>query len=220
MAKKGHRPPEGWRAAQAQAEFDAMQGGPPAALLHPLAGPFVRVGIDLPIALQLGVSPEGRLICTGLLVEWQLNAINDPEAIPIEQRRELTARKLRSINLGKILNDLNPQSFGLPRRAKRAGAMPLPDWFRNSLHVVGSAEPGSEDEHYRNVAALYQEALLVQPGSPMKWLRAQLHCSEATAYRWRTEAEVRGFLPKRKRVRRGPPESPRKRPTPKRKGSR
>lgn len=215
MARKQPRdwPAEADVSAQRAAAI-ADAGRDPAPLRHPLAGPYVRLGRhDPPIALQFGHSPEGRLICTGLLVGWQLNAIGDPTKLPSSQRRELTARALRRIKLPEILSDLDPLSedeeLGGPRKRSRkgtTGADPIPPWLLQSLPVVGHPGPkGHPDEHYRMVAQRYETALLVAPRSPMKWLAEQLHCSGATAHRWRDEAARRGFLPSRPRVRRGPP---------------
>ena len=39
------------------------------------------------MALQLGLSPDGKLICTGVLVGWQLNVFrSDPAKLPMSER--------------------------------------------------------------------------------------------------------------------------------------
>jgi hypothetical protein len=191
---------------RATATVDAMASEDPAPLPHPLTGPFVRLGQhDPPVALQLGLDPEGRLICTGLLVGWQLDAIGDASKVPMSDRTELTARALRRVKLPPILSDLGPHSVA-----------PLPNWLHQTIPVVRHPGPkGHSNEHYKMVAELHRTALVTQPASPMKWLAKQLGCADATAYRWLDEAAVRGFLPQRKKIRRGgrpaggPPPKPR-----------
>ncbi|MGO8873382.1 MAG: hypothetical protein ACLQPH_18660 [Acidimicrobiales bacterium] len=219
--------PKGWPSEAEQAAsnerasalWDAMSAGKdPAPLRHPLAGPFVRLGQhDPPAALQIGFSQSGRLICTGLLIGWQLNAIGDASKVPMDKRTELTARAVHGIRLGEILNDLEPlpEDGGSPKRKGKGstGAVPVPRWLQQSVPVVRPPHPGAKgypDSHYQKVAEVYLTALMVAPGSPIKWLSEQFPCSEATAHRWRNEAEKRGFLPERPRARRGPPSKSRR----------
>jgi hypothetical protein len=225
---------------QQKALHTAIHGGDPAPLLHPLAGPFVRVGWDPPMALQLGSSSDGRLICTGVLVGWQLNVfMSDPAKVPMTERTEVTPSTLHDIRLGSILKDLAPLSLSDPtdwvamekqmrlsRRTKPAQrAMPLPDWFHQSLPVIARRRAPKDDEYFKEVAILCQRAPLARRDAPMEWLAERLHCSIATAHRRRKEAIKRGFLPERQPLQRSPrmptskPKRPKQKPT-KRKASR
>jgi hypothetical protein len=210
--------------------LDAMTAGHPAPLRHTLAGPFNRLSqYDPPVALQLGLAPDGRLVCTGLLVGWQLDAIGDATKVPLNERTALTARALRGIKLGEILNELEPLADGVepfpdraasPKRYRKfsTGAWPVPNWLHQTVPAVRPPHPGPKgysDEHYKNVADLYKMALAVKPGAPMKYLTELLGLSpknQATAYRWRNEAVARGFLPESEqpKTRRGPPDKPRR----------
>jgi len=167
-----------------------------------LEGPYAQfLNHDPPVAVQFGLAPNGRLICTGLLVGWL--------AVPPSKRVEVTARAVHEIRLGEILANKGT-----------SGESPVPGWLLQTVPMVRPPHPGRAgypDEHFENVARLYKRALVVAPRAPMKWLSEQLHASSATADRWRKGAEDRGFLPERNKVRRGPTRTRRQ---PKRKGSR
>ena len=221
---------------RAEAIVDAMHAGEdPAPLRHPLAGPFFRYSRhDPPFALQFARSPNGKLICTGLLIGWQIDAIGDASKVPAEKRTELTARALRRIKLPEVLKNLEPLSkdeeAGGPRSRKRSSVKefddvtPLPNWLDQNVPIRHPGPKGHTDEHYKMVVELYRTALIAEPKAPMKWLAKQLGKSEMTAYRWLDEAAERGFLPKRQKVARSP-RLPTNKPRqlnqpPKRKGSR
>ncbi len=207
---------------------DKMTAGPPAPLRRSsrstgkvvtlLPGPYVRVPHhDPPLVLQIGLSPKGRLICTGLLVGWSEDPTSDSLV-------EVTARAVHEIKLGAILKELEPlpEDGGIPQagKRKRSDVSPVPSWLLQSVPTVRPPHPGQaghSDEHFENFANLYKRALVVAPGAPMKWLAEQLDIGDATPYRWRDEAERRGLLPKRDKARRGPT---RTRRPPTRKGTR
>jgi hypothetical protein len=170
---------------------------------------------DPPVALQIGQSPSGKLICTGLLVGWQLDAIGDASKFPMSERTELTARAVHGIKLGEILDDLAllQEDGGSPKRGRTgtSGAGPIPDWLHRTIPRPAHPGPkGHTDEWYKHVAETYREALVVAPGSPMKWLQQHLPCSPAQSYRYRDGAVARGFLPTQPTARRGPPDKPRR----------
>jgi hypothetical protein len=181
--------------------FDRLaKGKPPAPLRRGLEGPMVEIpDHDPPLALQVGLSPGGKLICTGMLIGWTEN--------PMSQRIELTTRTMRNIRLGEILRDLAPIPDGAAPNAKQKRLVaPLPGWLLLHTPDARPSRPGRggfNDNHYKYVADLYRTACIVAPGAPMKWLAAQLDMSHATAYRWRDEAAARGFLPVRDKVPRG-----------------
>ena len=203
---------------------DLLPTSHPEPLLHPLTGPYERVGgygHGPPMALQLGLSPSGKLICTGLLIGWQLDAPPsvDVRKLPMSERTRVSAREVHEIKLQSILDDLEPvpwlgegdildiidRLLARPRKSN-TGAGPLPAWLQQQLPVVRAPDPGPEgydDEHYKMVVVEYKKALA--EGRPMKSLARQFGRGEATLYRWLDEAEKRGFLPKRdKGARRGP----------------
>jgi hypothetical protein len=209
--------PPGWpslaerEAAQnhAMALMDEMTfGSDPAPLPHPLAGPFIRLGRhDPPLAMQIGFEPDGRLICTGLLIGWQIDAIGDPAQADPAARKELTARALRDIRLGELLADYAPLAAdgSDPNPSRSRDASPIPNWLLQTVPRPPHPGPkGYDDNHYKRVAQLYKAALVDAPRAPMVRLAEQLQCGNATAYRWRDEAAARGFLPERAKARRGP----------------
>jgi hypothetical protein len=163
--------------------------------------------LELPLAVQWGFAPDGRLICTGLLVGW------DPE-----EPAEVTSRALRRIKLSEIMADLP----NLPDKAPSALGRRSIKSLIEAAPKARPAHPGPQgwpDEHYQEVARLYRAGLVKAPRSPMKWLAAQLDTSEPTAYRWRDEAVNRGLLEPRPKKRRGPARQTRRQPAT-RKGSR
>ena len=124
-----------------------------------LPGPYsVIPHHDPPLVLQIGRAPDGRLICTGLLVGWRDKPV------------EVTARALHQIRLGEILMGLAPlpEDGAAPRgRGKRSDLSPIPPWLLQQTPTVRPPHPGQAghtDEHYQNVARLYEEALLVAAG--------------------------------------------------------
>jgi hypothetical protein len=211
--------PGDWSQVVSLAELEAAQRGaiaaadelhrgtPPAPLPRVLEGPYVQIEDNgLPIALQLGLSPSGRLICTGLLVGWLEGAKGGGG--------ELKPSEVHAIRLGQLLNDLDLSDEPI----RDSTISPVPNWLRQNVPAVKHpGHAGHPDDHYERVAQLYTRALVERPGAPMQWLAEQLHVSPATAYRWRDEAADRGFLPKRTKVKRG---ATRARNQPKRKESR
>jgi hypothetical protein len=203
--------------------------GKPQPLRHPLAGPVLRLDHwDPPLALQLGLSPNGKVICTGLLVGWQLDD-DDPARVPLSERTPVTPSALHGIGLGAILNDLSPlpDEFDLDaavetlRRTRKTGpkniVMPLGELLASQVPVISRPHPGPkghDNKHFKMVATEYKKALAA--GRTIKWLAHQLGCSEQTLYRWLNEAEQRGFLPERSK---GARRAPRRKtsPPPKRK---
>lgn len=157
-------------------------GRKPKALKHELGGEWVPfLDHNPPLVLQIGLSTDGRLVCTGLLIGWQLG---DSEPV------EIKARDVHAIKLGALLNGL-----------------PLPGFVAASAPTFRAPHPGRAghfDDHYRMVADLYRSARISSPASPMQRLAADLRVGMATAYRWRDEAARRGFLEPRQQTRRGP----------------
>jgi hypothetical protein len=169
---------------------EAVLKGPPE-LRHKLTGPYIRLANQQPpLALQVSKAADGRLVCTGLLIGWQLD--RHPLADPVADRVEITARQLRAIHLPEILAE-----------AVRS----QPDMLPATAPTVRPPHPGNvgyADGYYENVARQYRDALVVEPRSPMKRLAKQLNVAPATAYRLRDESIRRGFLEPRPKKRRGP----------------
>lgn len=159
---------------------------------------WIRVeGGDLsqPALVRLGRSPEGALVCTGLL-------------LGAEGRHEVTARGLRDIRLAEVVSALAATA----QRARRV-RKPLPresdsiNAFYRAL--IGTAlddgplaappklRPGPRGhprEHFKAVAERYRRSLLLQPRAPIKALALELNASEATVRRWVQRARDMGFL--------------------------
>ena len=181
----------------------------PAPLPHPLAGPFVRLGQhDPPVALQIGQSPSGRLICTGLLVGWQINAIGDASKVPKDKRTELTARAVHGIRLGEILNDLEllPEDGGSPKRKGKGstGAVPIPHWLLQSVPTVRPPHPGAKgypDSHYQKFAELYRDCARSRAEvTDQMGQRTSTRAPRRPPTAGGTKPSSRGFLPKRPRA--------------------
>ena len=53
---------------------------------------------------------------------------------------------------------------------------------------------GYGDDHHRDVAAAYRQALQQAPGAPTKWIAERYHVSVPTARRWIQRARDKGYL--------------------------
>lgn len=149
---------------------------PPFAILdRVLDGPYFDVtGGELPVAVQLGRTESGQLVCTGVLVGWGT------------EPKRVTARALQHIHLGELLGSLSATlEVDAPTvEPKRAGPKGWPD------------------SHYRRVAELYERGLEEAPRRPVRWLCGELNASQATVHRWLQRARDKGMLPRTGR--RGP----------------
>lgn len=139
-----------------------------------------------PVFLRLGRSPEGRLVCTGLIVGNLARFHGSPV--------EITARSLRSIPLAELIGTAVstgrlPDDFGAEIRKLLHDAPGLPARLK-----VRPGPKGHSAEHFAHVADMYRLALDKAPGAPMRWLRKELHVSEATARRWVQRARDQGLL--------------------------
>jgi len=143
-----------------------------AALRHVNASEWVGVDTGGPagrVLLRLGLSRQGRLVCSGLIVGTAEPLWGDPPEIG-----EVT----RSATSGH-------PACGRPLR-ERVTSYPGPQ-----------ARPGPKghpSEHYERVAVAYREALVAHPRAPMKALAEQLHYSDATVRRWVQRARDKGLL--------------------------
>lgn len=133
----------------------------------------------LPAWVRLGMSADGRLICTGLV-------IGDTGATT-----EITVRKLRAVPLGALLDQLsNPGddsiasfiSEGLGDLASRSAPVP-----------INRGPKELPDELLDHVLAQYRRAVAAAPSAPFKHLRDQglLHGSDSTLRRQVRQAKKR-----------------------------
>jgi hypothetical protein len=166
-----------------------------------MGGTWVLVedaALPRPLHLRVAALDDGRLICTGLLVD------STPD-------RELTARDLRKIPLAEILTTL-----AKPRKRRwlgkllghgdedRTGQQRQTQTWQSGYRVerVRRARPGRggyPDDHYRQVAKEYRRAKLQHPRAPIQALISELHVSEPTVHRWLNSAAQKGFLKEEER---------------------
>ncbi|MDQ2960405.1 MAG: hypothetical protein M3R48_05065 [Candidatus Dormibacteraeota bacterium] len=125
------------------------------------------------VLVCLGSAENGRLICTGLLVDPTKNV-------------EITSRLLRDVRLGEIL-------------AWAAEApLPLGRVRTPALRRVRPGRHGYPLAHYKRVAAAYKQALLTHPKTPIRRLITELSASEATVHRWLSRCIELGLLDQRR----------------------
>jgi hypothetical protein len=172
-----------------------------AALRHVNASEWVGVDTGGPagrVLLRLGLSRQGRLVCTGLIVGTAEPLWGDPPEIG-----EVTARQLRAIPLGEMIASLAlSAAIGSKRpddpiQAYLARVRGRPLRERVTPYPGPQARPGPKghpSEHYERVAVAYREALVAHPRAPMKALAEQLHYSDATVRRWVQRARDKGLL--------------------------
>jgi hypothetical protein len=129
-------------------------------------------GFPVPLLGCFGKTDDGRLVCTGLLLDPRSNT-------------EITARILREIPIGRILTVGN---LGL-----------LPGYVRSAKPYrpqrVKSGPKGWPREHFVKVAESYRQVLMTHPRTPIRALARQLQRSEPTVHRWLQRARDLGLLP-------------------------
>jgi hypothetical protein len=159
---------------------------------------FSGKDLPFPVAMSLGRAPDGRLICTGLLIaNLDLPAIYDPPADAPEwygsQRVEVTPRSLRKLPLAELLESV------VALRDDPRGRAFFREIFRlaDELPTLPRRRPGPrgyDRAHFEQVADAYRAALAHTPHAPIKALAQQLHYSEATVRRWLQRARDMGLL--------------------------
>jgi hypothetical protein len=154
--------------------------------------------LPFPVAMAVGRSPDGRLICTGLLIaNLDFPAIYDPPPGAPEwygsQRVEVTARSLREVPLSALLGSIEALRDDPKGRAFYRQVFRLAD----NLPALPRRRPGRKGydcAHFERVAEAYRAALVYAPHKPIKVLAPQLHASEATVRRWVQRARDMGLL--------------------------
>jgi hypothetical protein len=133
----------------------------------------------------------GRIDCVGLHIK------------PYEVVESLNSAVLRSIPLARLAQQdararleraqallADAQLTGDPQTERRAR------YLETNLPQAG--RPGRKpdpDEHYRDIAAKYMQALKDGIRSPTKHLAAQEHVDYSTAATWVRRARERGYIP-------------------------
>jgi hypothetical protein len=125
-----------------------------------------------------GEAEDGRLICTGLLVDPKMNL-------------EVSARLLRDIRLGEAVAFAAAVSPLLPVGRVKHSARPR-------VRRARPGPPGYPEEFYKDVAEKYRRACRSHPHTPVVRLMAELGCSEATAHRYLNRCRDLGLLDRRK----------------------
>jgi hypothetical protein len=154
--------------------------------------------LPFPVAISVGRSPDGRLICTGLLIaNLDFPAVYDPPPGAPEwfgsQRVEVTARSLRELPLAELLGSITALRDDPKGRALFREIFRLAD----DLSALPRRRPGPKGydrAHFEQVAEAYRAALVHAPQAPIKALAGQLYRSEATVRRWVQRARDMGLL--------------------------
>lgn len=162
-------------------------------------------GLSAPVYLQFGLSEDGRLACTGILMGPRLRPgvaeVRGMPALLIGESgdTEITARDIRRIPLGAVLASVGDQARN--PSSPFYGLLPLlPQWaapltdIKERLVKLRPGPTGHSEEHFRDVANRYRAALRHSPRRPVRALSEELHASEATIRRWLQRARDKGFL--------------------------
>jgi hypothetical protein len=155
----------------------------------PWSGSLVGHPVELEtrVRVRLGKDPDGRLLCTGLIV----GALEDPD-LPTE----IQARTLREIPLAQILGFVARAMSTDPLAAEFFVVGPVP--FDQPRLRPGPK--GHPPDFYQSISRLYKAAKERQPRAPVKAVRDTINStrpksqqvSDATVRRWirRSEKEA------------------------------
>lgn len=131
----------------------------------PLEKAWLGSRLPMPVAMRLAKSEDGRLVCVGL--KLGADAIPGLDASP---SIEITARMLRKIPLGKIVDDL------AALQARRLGELEKIESRLDAIEVE-HGEPrtrrgprGHAPSFWAGIAATYREALLVSPRATARYV--------------------------------------------------
>jgi hypothetical protein len=130
------------------------------------------------VLVCLGEAEDGRLVCTGLVI--------DPK-----ENLEIPSRLLRDIRLGDFV------TFA----ASAAKVVPVGRVLGATRHRVRRSRPGPDGypaKFYKDVAGAYRDAVRSHPRTPVLRLMSELRCSEATAHRYLNRCRELGLLDPRK----------------------
>jgi hypothetical protein len=129
------------------------------------------------IAVCLGEAEDGRLVCTGLLIDPRQNV-------------GVTSRLLREIPLGEIVAlASSPKARAIIARVP--GAVPY------RIRKPRPGPKGLPQKYYVDVAERYRRALRTHPRTPVRHLMAQMGISETTAHRYLQRCRDLGLLDSR-----------------------
>lgn len=174
-------------------DFETLPKRGPGHIREAVDGTWHRVVADdetMPdICVRLAQSPDGRLVCTGLL---------------LTSPTEVTARGMREVRIAEIvtaaaryLSSEGPTSLRWALSSFINAGENLSDTVGET--AVARTRPGPSGhprEHYERVAELYRRALVEHPRAPVKALVDQLGPGHAdsTVRRWLREARLMGLL--------------------------
>jgi hypothetical protein len=134
------------------------------------------------VLIRLEKTSTGSPVCTGLV----LGAFDV---------REVTGRGLRGLPVVDFI-----RAIGKWERLRDESG-PFAKGFRRYTPPVRRGPHGLGDGHYQMIAALYRDALRLEPRAPLKALKEQLlpknvKVSDSTIHGWIRQARQRGFLGK------------------------
>lgn len=130
-------------------------------------------GLPHGVFVCLGEAEDGRVVCTGLLIDPRTNV-------------EVTSRVMRAIPLGEIVYLASTRPF--PRVP---GATP---------YRIRKPRPGPKGlplKDYQRIADLYRRALRTDPRTPVVRVMAQTGKSESTVHRYLEHCRALGLLDER-----------------------
>jgi hypothetical protein len=138
---------------------------------------------DGEVLIRLAKSPDGRLVCTGMVLGGAVGS-----------ETEITARSLRDLPLTPLLAKLGQW------REKRDQTGIFSAGFKRYAPQRRRGPQGLDDEHFKKIADLYREAIKLQPRAPLKAMKELLgkdeDRSDSTIHGWIRQARQRGFLGK------------------------
>lgn len=152
-------------------------------------------GVPQPVALRLGLDDAGRLACTGLYLGLRLaTSRREPTIsphVPVVDSGDhrLTARALREIPLGDILDALGHEALARARDDRTGGARTL----RKIMGAVPAVDPISErrpgrrghgSDFYERFADTYAATKRQSARSPIAALSKSYGVDASTLYRW------------------------------------
>lgn len=141
---------------------------------------------DGEVLIRLAKSPDGRLVCTGMVLGGAVGS-----------ETEITARSLRDLPLTPLLAKLGQW------RENRDQTGIFSAGFKRYAPMLSRGPRGLPDEHFERIADLYRIALKRQPRAPLKAMQELLAKdkggympSDSTIHGWIRQARQRGFLGK------------------------
>jgi hypothetical protein len=154
-----------------------------------------------PVQVRIGVSEDGRLVATGLLIQVEAEGELTTRAARIPLAEIVTAYAAVTTETSKRLA---LERLGRPEFAKdKRWQNHLLEGPEDSVSVAARTQPvrrvrpgphGYSDDYYRDVAKRYAQAKREHPQAPIQALMKEFPASEPTVHRWLRTAREKGFI--------------------------